>query len=475
MIKSLFDKKYSIIHYILIGSLGVYYYFFSIPFQNLPIEFNLYFNFFCYFLFILILIRIKKIFEIIIVLHGEKYINLKYLFLVIWTLNTMSIFFFPEYLKIFLLVNFIFHFIFFLNSSIFTIEDAYFSFSSTIIFFIAISDGEIIDVQYKLKFVNLFVIGLAVMLFSGGYEKINSDLWNKKKGVKAYISLPYISRKFSFKFMKKLPDYFYRIFNQTIVFGQLFLFFSLPFPLIRDLFFLEEIIFSLGLWIITELSFIGQIFTIIFVFFLLISVLVINQNTNIYNYQLTVDNFVIYDLIIVSVFLFCLIKIFSDTQNKILFTINKIFFNFLRFGVFTERHIFSSIYFYKGDKNINEKLNIFDKKFNHTNYNIFSPRYLQSFQYKVSDLLNKKNKNRFKDSKKIILNYAKFIFKNSLKRAKRIDIYLSSYFDINQWKKNKKLVRSKVKPIKICECIKDKKNNIKIKIISNNKLLNFYR
>ncbi len=475
MIKSLFNKKYSLIHYIIIGTLGVYYYFFSIPFTHLPLEFNFYFIFFCYFLFILILLRIKKIFDIIIVLHGEKCLYLKYFFLIIWTINTIFVFFLPEHLKIILFINFIFHFIFFLNSSIFTIEDAYFSFVSTIIFFIAISDGSIINNQYQLKFLNLFVIGLSIMLFSGGYEKINSELWNKKLGVKSFILLPYISRKFTFKFMKKFPNYLYQIFNQAIIFGQLFLFFSLSFPIVRELFFFEELIFSFCLWIITEISFIGQIFTIIFAFFLIISGSVFSQDINAYKYQSSLIDFNFYDIVIICIFLFCLIRIFSDTQNKILFTINKIFFNFLKFGVFTERHIFSSIYFYEGDKNINKKFNIFDKKFNHTKYNIFSPRYLQSFQYKFSDLLNKKNKKRFKDAEKIILNYAKLIFKNSLKKAKRFDIYLVSYFNIKQWKENKKLVRSKIKPIKICECKKDKNNIIRVKVITNTKFLNFYR
>ena len=476
MINILFNKKYNFIHFLLVGSLGVFYYCYGIPFKNLPSNFNYYLIIFIYIFFFLIVLRIKKIFEIIIVLHGDKYLYFKYLFLVLWLLNTVLIFFLPEYLNIILFFNIIFHFLFFLNSSIFTIEDAYFSFSSTIVFFIAASDGSLINSEYQIKFLNLFIIGISVMLFSGGYEKVNSELWQKNRGVQAYIFLPYISRQFSFKFMKKLPSNLFKFFNQTIVLGQLLIFFSLPFPILRELFFFEEIIFSLGLWVITELSFIGQIFTILFTFFLTISVLVFQENnSDILNLVLSPSTFNVYDFIIISIFLFCLIRIFFDTENKILFTINKLFFNFLRFGVFTERHIFSSIYFYRGNRFINKEMNIFDEKFCYTKYNIFSPRYLQSFQYKVTDLLNKKNKKRYTDSKIIIRNYAKFIFNNSPGKAKKFDIYLASYFDIEQWKKNKKLIRSKIRPIKICECTKNKNNFIKIKVISNNKLINYYR
>ena len=190
MINILFDKKYNFIHFLLVGSLGVFYYCYGIPFESLPSNFNFYLIIFYYIFFFLIALRIKKIFEIIIVLHGDKYLYFKYLFLVLWLLNTVLIFFLPEYLNIILFFNVIFHFSFFLNSSIFTIEDAYFSFSVTIVFFIAASDGSLIKSEYQIKFLNLFIIGISVMLFSGGYEKVNSELWQKIEAFRRIYFFP---------------------------------------------------------------------------------------------------------------------------------------------------------------------------------------------------------------------------------------------------------------------------------------------
>jgi len=65
MINILFDKKYNFIHFLLVGSLGVFYYCYGIPFESLPSNFNFYLIIFYYIFFFLIALRIKKIFEII--------------------------------------------------------------------------------------------------------------------------------------------------------------------------------------------------------------------------------------------------------------------------------------------------------------------------------------------------------------------------------------------------------------------------
>lgn len=219
-----------------------------------------------------------------------------------------------------------------------------------------------------------FVILNALILFSAGFEKLESELWRSGNAVKGFVSLPYLVKPFAYPKIKKLSKI-----GKLILPLEILFIFSLTTVYSSQIFFIGMIMFGLTLFTIFDISYIGQLIVIS-----MIGCLIIWPNYYITNFNLSSENLIIFSIL--SIILINLLYP-SELLGKFL----KIFTGiYTPVKVFTETHL-TGIFSYKFKNKEKEILMAFDSNGMFHKSQLFTSRYKQSAMYKVTDYCLGKN------------------------------------------------------------------------------------
>jgi hypothetical protein len=319
---------------------------------------------------------------------------------------------FPEgifYIKIFLciclivgiysdiaaLLMFLLHVVIFLKSRYYSIEDIYFQNSLFHLPFLASGTFFSLDSVFNNDpllaspvFFNSFFISNGLIMYSAGYEKLKSKMWLSGKGACLFVELPHLVRKQFHVFQKKINGLFIPA-GYLIVAAEFFLLASAldKYTLMFALSVL--IVFSILLFIIVDISFIGQI---LLLNYLLFGAVVMN---NWEDYSPVYSDFKIHwnvevglvlivnlFILVVAVFYPFAKKMRLDFLQKFLTGVNS------PISVFNEKHLFGFYtyrLFYKNGMQFEPVLETFDQNGFPGPYQILHPRYFQGAMYPVTD------------------------------------------------------------------------------------------
>lgn len=146
-----------------------------------------------------------------------------------------------------------------------SLEDILFQLSSLFLVFAAA--GEVASVDRLLGWdfrlvdpglaINLWWLGIATLMFSAGFEKIWSPMWRQGLGFRLFVGLPHLVQP-AFRFTRQLPRIGWLLSWMTVV-AELGLLMSTPVPELRLVFTCLLIGFAISLFIVVDLSFIGQL------------------------------------------------------------------------------------------------------------------------------------------------------------------------------------------------------------------------
>ena len=213
-----------------------------------------------------------------------------------------------------------------------------------------------------------FVLINGVFLYSAGYEKLISPLWQKGKAVEGFLSLPYLIKPWAFLTIKK----FSFLGNFIVLFEFLFIF-SLFTPTTSIIFQIFILGFGISLFTILDISYIGQLLVTSMIGCLLIWT----------SHEMDIVDWSINNIVVFLIVSFSLINCFYPT--KLLSNIMKLTTGAVTsIKVFTEVHL-TGVYTYKFKKNGEDILMAFDKDGLFHKSQLFTSRYKQSAMYKITD------------------------------------------------------------------------------------------
>ncbi|WP_375560716.1 hypothetical protein ACE193_23980 [Bernardetia sp. OM2101] len=325
----------------------------------------------------------------------KKYIYFYYAFL---TLSLLLIIPFSSWLVS--LSIWLLHSFFIAKSKYYSIEDIYFQNTIFHCFLINLSSHFFSETHLILSLVSFFLAN-GIIMFSAGIEKIKSPLWRHGEGALSFISLPHLVKK-GFHFFHKLPKPIFILVSFLIVFAESTLLFS---PLNEYWLAIDLIIligFSISLFIIVDISFIGQIVTLSlcgigFLWMVGDFRLVPIASNPLLNYDWTKVHFSIYLLstfLLVTNGISLLFTFFPQIAQAI--SLGKIqkFLSGINspIGVFTEAHQVGFYTYRLVFEDKNDCLQTFCNKGYPSKFQFWHPRYFQAAMYPVTDFCLSWNK-----------------------------------------------------------------------------------
>ncbi|MBU78917.1 MAG: hypothetical protein CMD29_02190 [Flavobacteriales bacterium] len=226
-----------------------------------------------------------------------------------------------------------------------------------------------------------FVIMNALLLFSAGFEKLDSKIWRSGNAAKGFLSLPYLIKPFFYPGILKIS----KVANLIVPLEFLFLL-ALLSNVSSTIFMIGIIAFGITLFTILDISFIGQL--------LIISMLgcfIIWPKYNFSDFDFSIENIAVFSILSLSL-------INLTYPNKILLNIMKISTGAVSpIKVFTELHQ-TGLFTYKFKKRGEDILMAFDENGLFHKSQLFTSRYNQSAMYKITDYcLGKKNEDEIAD------------------------------------------------------------------------------
>jgi hypothetical protein len=318
------------------------------------------------------------------------------------------------------LLLFICYLVFFLKSRYYSIEDIYFQ--NTLFHLPFIAAGSFYSADSYLGFqsifensalFNSFFISNGLIMFSAGYEKFKSGLWLEGKGAYEFLSLPHlVKERFHFLHVNfRVP----LIISGYVIMTAEFL--LLPSACNNYLFLLVLLMllaFSISLFVIVDISFIGQVVVLPLTLFLVILL----NNWEHFNMKtpLTLIMPDLIDWIVVAINLITLLVIvFYKALQKFRIPYVQKFLTGVNspIAVFNEKHLFG-FYTYKLELVSNDKTRIqvisaFSEKGFPSKFQFFYPRYFQAAMYPVTDyclgLIKYGKESKFKYSQVIDLMF----------------------------------------------------------------------
>lgn len=294
----------------------------------------------------------------------------------------------------FLMIVFIFR-----TSFYYSIEDIYFQIVSFGLVFL--NSGAYFSLDQALGFplllpdsialtgLNLLVWVVALSVMSAGFEKSLSPVWQRGLGFYYFVALPHFVRH-HFRFIRRHKRLCLNLGYATVV-GQLLLLPSLPIPFVRDFFLMEQLIFGVLLFVIVDLSFIPQIYTLQFSLFLVLDIIASISPTSTGAFPAQDVGQIAF--LVLAIFLWIASSIQAFGISLPLQTIASIpvrlTTGITSFRVFTEAHLFG-LYVYRLvarlDGNEIPLLSAFDGNGFMGPYQNLYPRYFQGAMYPITDV-----------------------------------------------------------------------------------------
>ncbi len=235
---------------------------------------------------------------------------------------------------------------------------------------------------------NLFILNILLSFFSAGFEKINSSVWRKGLGFYYFVAIPHFVNP-KFKMLKK-NLYLCVLLNCLTVIIELFSFLTLFDSKLNIIFLIGLLFFSISLFIIVDLSYIGQISTLLVIF--LISLNFQNWPDSIidrvvsFQIEITYINFLFYFLWILTIIECLYYKPLSTKFGSWIVTASTALVPLI---VFNSVHYFGLYLFrLRGENNGNyhEALNVFNDDGTRGKMQIWKPRNYQNAMYSITDL-----------------------------------------------------------------------------------------
>ncbi|HEY7773168.1 MAG TPA: hypothetical protein VIC26_08295 [Marinagarivorans sp.] len=183
----------------------------------------------------------------------------------------------PSYL------NLLLFFIVYYRSKYYSIEDIYFQLATFVLIFLPTNSSYSIDALVGLHFLdfsvkshvlillvlNLYAWLLALMLLSAAVEKALTENWRKGLSFYYFVALPHLVLP-RWHWLRR-HKWLCQLASWLTVLGQGTLFIGYFFPVLMPFLWLKQIVFGLMLICIVDFSYIGQLFVVQFLLFLLIS------------------------------------------------------------------------------------------------------------------------------------------------------------------------------------------------------------
>ena len=318
------------------------------------------------------------------------------------------------------LVLFLLYVTTFHNSNYFSIEEIYFQ---NVLFFLPFlgtnkmySLDSFFNIEYVLyseNMLNAFLISNSIILLSAGYEKLKSPIWLKGIAAKRFLTLPHlVNKKFHFIGHIKSP-LVWKTLTYLILFCEFFFLISL---VQFEAFMITSVIllaFSISLFSLVDLSFIGQILFLNVALFGLIFYMNTNEYPSFFEFQLTKIDIYLVISIIVSIYSLIIVFFYSDS----------LFYKYNRFltgiicpiAVFNERHL-SGFYIYKLKVDNMDIDGPFTDEGYPDKFQKWHPRVFQSAMYFVTDfclgLIKNGSKNNLHKQRIVDLLYSALDQKN---------------------------------------------------------------
>lgn len=358
---------------------------------------------------LLLCIRYIRLFPALPLIWGYSSYSIKnkrFLFLAFnWLLVISSICLFFEnttiYAALFLYISNTFLVI---QSKYYSIEDIYFQ---NTLFHLSLLNLALYFMPNALNLAALsFFIGNGIIMFSAGYEKLKSELWRKGNGAISFLGLPHLVRK-QFHFISKETRIkpLLVILGYLIVFSESTFIFSVTYHYWYYFNLLVLIGFSISLFIIVDISFIGQVLALNLIFCLL----VFSTGEQVVEVDLALSSFlfIIHLLGVVTVIYYPFaLKLNLQKVQKVFTGINS------PIGVFNERHQFGFYTYRILNAEGKEVLNAFCELGYPSKYQFWYPRMFQSLMYPVTDFC---------------LSITKYGVPNQIKKNQIIDALYCAY------------------------------------------------
>jgi hypothetical protein len=236
---------------------------------------------------------------------------------------------------------------------------------------------------------NSFFLSNGLIMMSAGYEKMKSKLWRSGKGTSYFFNSPHLLKE-RFHNLNKAPSFILVVLSVMVVLGEFFLLFASLHPILLILTIFILLGFSISLFTVIDISFIGQVLTLNLLFFA----------------ALNIQHWTAIDPTILGVFstaqlsspivLFCIgintltlfVTLYYPTASKLnLHTLQKLLTGTTTpIGVFTEKHQYGFYIFRIINKENNQVvLDAFDANGYPGPYQMGYPRYSQAAMYPVTD------------------------------------------------------------------------------------------
>jgi len=249
-----------------------------------------------------------------------------------------------------------------INSKYYSIENIY---AQSIVFFLPFMDPHsFLHIEGAAK---AFVLVNASLLFSAGYEKLESPIWLRGDAVKGFLSLPHLIKPWAYPNLLKLSKP-----GNFIVVLEFFFMFVLFTETGTGIFILCLIVFGISLFTVFDISYIGQLLVLS-----MIGCFIIWSNHTLNSADWSWSNISVFLIVTASLInLFYPTKILSRVMQLTTGAITSV-------KVFTERHQ-TNLCIYKFKKDGKDILMAFDKDGLFHKSQIFTSRYKQSAIYRVT-------------------------------------------------------------------------------------------
>ena len=325
--------------------------------------------------------------------ENESLVQKYYLF---WILNSILICF-GLFTFFCCIINFLFCFFIWRKQKEYSVEELLFRLVAFHLIFL--NSGKVLSLdEYfainisilstNLVVLNLFILNILLAFFSAGFEKINSSVWRKGLGFYYFVAIPHFVNP-KFKILKK-NLYLCILFNWLTIIIELLGFLTLFDPRINILFLIGLLLFSISLFIIVDLSYIGQISALLVTFLISLNYQswpdsIFNRVTT-FQVEFTYANFPFYFLWILTIVECLYYKPFSTKFGSWIVTASTALVPLI---VFNSVHYFG-LYLFRlrgeNDGDYYTALNVFNDDGTRGKMQIWKPRNYQNAMYSITDL-----------------------------------------------------------------------------------------
>jgi hypothetical protein len=287
------------------------------------------------------------------------------------------------------LANFLLFLYVFKRSKYYSIEEIYFQINSLAIVFLPLSNMYSIDnilsisnlytlsISNQVAILNMLAWLLAILLLSAAYEKASNKNWRRGLSFYYFIGNPHLLKPRFHWLRKRL--WLCKIISYATVLGQGAIFIAYFIPGVREVFLIKQVGFGLLLFLIVDISFIGQLFSVQFLLLFMLTL----YNHEEFAYLPDMWLLLTSSLILILAVLAC----FSNNRKlpRIISSLIKYTSGLVPIQVFSDKHLFG-LYIYKiSDANGDPYLETFNEKGEPGPYQHWYPRYYQGAMYPVTD------------------------------------------------------------------------------------------